>query len=409
MPASQISRLLFSVIAAVLVFVLVAHTGMFAVRHLRSSSNDKVGAYQALVLSNANIAFCYAREVANFVAYAFRLVSHDALLRPRGFFYSTAEYGVNWAVQHGVRERTGIDHARGFDLRWPALSAAAEAVDVAFVSGAARLAEPERPVRIWRGRLAEGASAEADSPSRQTVIDAIDRMTQRAVGRQLVGELANVVPEELGVPGIGLLAAAGTHLRELIWQAENATRGHGARQLTSDLEATPRVGVSPNAGSSSAEAPALRQEGAELPSPVDLNTPPPDIAGPSSSGEAGPSFVDRSLEDVGYLVLGWKHGCQPAPPFLIGALNRRGEVPRTPFERANLRIHGQTYTAYLAPGSGVQTLDNPLGGNIMLVPQPGNLGCSLADQRTAHIGESSSASGQADSGIGGGCRQDGAS
>lgn len=213
-PASQLLRLLFSVIAAVLTFVLAAHTGMIALWYLRTSSDDKVSAYQAVILSNGNTFYCYSREVVNLVAFVFELVSHDALLSRPGFAGSIVEYGGNWAVQRRARKRYRIDPARGSDLRWPLISALAEAVDVAFISAAARLAEPDRPVRIWRGRLAERASAEADPQSTLTNIDAIDRVTQRAVGRQLVGELSNVLPAELRLPLLGLLAA-GTHLREL--------------------------------------------------------------------------------------------------------------------------------------------------------------------------------------------------
>ncbi|MCP3476660.1 hypothetical protein NLM33_41570 [Bradyrhizobium sp. CCGUVB1N3] len=129
-PASQLSRLLPSVAAAVVTFGVAAHTGISALSHLRSSSKDKVKAYEAVILSNANTAYCYTREVANFVAYVFQLVSHDALVSWPGFAASIGEYGFNLSGQHRVRERNGIDHAGGFDLRWPAISAATEAVDV---------------------------------------------------------------------------------------------------------------------------------------------------------------------------------------------------------------------------------------------------------------------------------------
>ncbi|KRR09689.1 hypothetical protein CQ10_41215 [Bradyrhizobium valentinum] len=358
-PASQLTRLLPSLAAAVATFGVAAHTGISALSHLRSSSNDKVNAYKAVVRSNANTAYCYTREVANFVAYAVQLVSHDALLTPLGWAASTLEYGFNLAAQSSAL--SDIDQDRGFDLRWPAISAAADAVDVAFTSAAARLAEPDRPVEIWRRRLVEGTSAEGHPPSRPTVIDTIDRVTQRAVGRQLIGEIYH------SVPGIGPALAAGTHLRELTWQAERASRGGGNRTPPGDIEAPPPGGA-PNAGSSSG-SPTLRQEGTELPSAGDLNAPPADVAGPSSSAEAASSFEDRSLGEFGHLVgVGWEHRRDRVPPFLIAALNRRGDLPRIPLESTNLRIHGQIYTVYLEPGSGLPTIDNPLGGNIMLAP-----------------------------------------
>ncbi|MCC8960033.1 hypothetical protein H8B02_43505 [Bradyrhizobium sp. Pear77] len=354
-PAGQMIRLLPSVAAAFLAFGAAAHTGIGALSHLGSSSSGKVDAYEAVVRSNANIAYCYTREVVDFVARVFQLVSHDALLTQLGWAAGTVEYSLNLAAQSWAS--SDIDQGRSFDLRWPAISAAAEAVDVAFISAAARLAEPDRPVEIWRGRLAEGTSGERHATSRPTVIDTIDRVTQRAVGRQLVGEVRHYVPE----------LAVGTHLRELTWQAEHASRGGGNSTPPSDIEAPPPGGT-PNAGSSS-DSPTLRQEATELlPPPGHLNVPSADVAGPSSA-EAVSSFVDRSLGEYGHLVdLGWEHRRDRAPPFLIGALNRKGDLPRSPLQSTKLRIHGQIYTAYLEPGSGAPTIDNPLGGNIMLAP-----------------------------------------
>ncbi|WP_314962681.1 hypothetical protein, partial [Bradyrhizobium cosmicum] len=310
MPASQLSRLLPSLAAALATFGVAARTGMNAFSYLGNSSHHKVGAYEAVVRSNANIAYCYTREIANLVAHVFQLVSHDALLTGRGWAASSVEYGFSFAAQQRVLSAIGQD--RGFDLSWPAISAAAEAVDVAFTSAAARLAEPGRPVELWRGRLAEGTSAEADPPLRPTVIDAIDRLTQRAVGRQLVGDIGSSSPA----------LAAGTHLRELTWQAERASRGSGASTVPSDPEAPP-VGVSPNGGSSSGLQPPW-QEGTELSSPGDLYSTPPDVAGSSSSAEAASSFVDRSLGEFGRLVgMGWEHGRQRAPHLLVCALDDR--------------------------------------------------------------------------------------
>ncbi|WP_271539874.1 hypothetical protein, partial [Bradyrhizobium sp. CCBAU 45321] len=273
-PASQLTRLLPSLTAAAVTFGFAAHTGVNAFGHLGSSSHRKVDAYKAVVQSNANTAYCYTREVANFVAYAFQLVSHDALLNLRGAAASCAQNGVNSLIQQAIQgELNGRDPSQGFDLRWPAISAAAEALDVAVTCASARLAEPDRPVTIWRGRRGEGISAEEEPPSRLTVIDAIDRVTQRAVGRQLVGELSQVAPQELHHPKIGPVFATGTHVRELAWQAEGASRGRGASTAPSDLEA---FGAAPHAGRSGSPT----QDSTELPSLRELNPPPPDVAGP---------------------------------------------------------------------------------------------------------------------------------
>ncbi|MCP3476631.1 hypothetical protein NLM33_41370 [Bradyrhizobium sp. CCGUVB1N3] len=387
-PASQLLRLLFSAIAAVLTFVLAARTGMIALWYLRTSSDDKVSAYQAVILSNANTVYCYSREVMNLVAFVFELVSHDALLSRPGFAGSIVEYGGNWAVQRWARKRYRIDPARGSDLRWPPMSALAEAVDVAFISAAARLAEPDRPVRIWRGRLAERASAEADPQSTLTNIDAIDRVTQRAVGRQLVGEISNVLPAELRLPLLGLLAA-GTHLRELAWQAENASRGHGSGRLPSDLEALPLVGGPPNAGRSGVP-PTLRQEGQEgmeLPSRGDERpaTPgssaawshldlPTQLSDPAVDIQASVHAEDLPHADdfTNIVGLGWDHSCQSAPDVLIGSLNGKGLLPTSPLQsRAHIYIHGRPYTPQLGQGTGQATPNNPAGLGATLIPGRG--------------------------------------
>ncbi|MBB4383384.1 hypothetical protein [Bradyrhizobium sp. SBR1B] len=253
-PASQLTCLLSGLAAGVVTFGGAAHAGIRALSHLRSSSKDKVNAYDAVVRSNANTAYCYTREVANFVAHAFQLVSHDALLTPLAAAATTLEYGFNFALQQSILD--GMNQAGSSAHHWPSISAVAEAVDVAFTSGMARLAEPDRSVGIWRGRLAEGTSVEGHQPSRLSVIDAIDRVTQRAVGRQLVGEIHH------SMPGIGPVLAAGTHLRELTWQAERASRGVGNSTPPSDIESRSPGGTQ-HAGSRSGPLP-LRQNAAEF-------------------------------------------------------------------------------------------------------------------------------------------------
>lgn len=295
-PVSQLMRLVPSLLTAIATFGVAAHTGMRALSHLRSSSNAKVNAYEAVVRSNGNMAYCYTRELANLAAHGFQLVSHDALLTPLGALASSVEYGLNLLAQAMI----DIDPVGGFDLRRPAISAPAEAIDVAFTSGAARFAGPDRPVAIWRGRLAEGTSAETDPPSGLTIIGAIDRVTQRAAARQLIGEISNTISYESGRRPIQWLAV-GTHLRELMWQAENVSRSSGARRALGDIEAPPPVWVSPHAGSSEVTI-TPRQEGQEvieLPSRADLNAPPPDVsASPSSAEEGDTRFVDRSVRSL---------------------------------------------------------------------------------------------------------------
>lgn len=146
----------------------------------------------------------------------------------------------------------------------------------------------------------------------------------------------------------------GTHLRELMWQAENATCSSRAGRVPSDIEAPPPVCASSNAGSSEVTI-TLRQEDQEvmeLPSRGNLKGPQPDVtASPQSAEEGDLSFVDRSFRSLDIsLALGWAHHRDRAPPFQIVALNRRSDLPRSPHRSTKLRILGQIYTAYLEPG-----------------------------------------------------------
>ncbi|MCP3472403.1 hypothetical protein NLM33_18995 [Bradyrhizobium sp. CCGUVB1N3] len=94
----------------------------------------------------------------------------------------------------------------------------------------------------------------------------------------------------------------------------------------------------------------------------------------AGTSEASSSFVARlSASDFGSLVsLGWEHGIQPAPPELIRALDARGLLPG-PCRPTHLRILDRSYSAQWA-GRGrreVATLNNLLGGDVMLIPEPG--------------------------------------
>ncbi|MCP3477993.1 hypothetical protein NLM33_48930 (plasmid) [Bradyrhizobium sp. CCGUVB1N3] len=94
----------------------------------------------------------------------------------------------------------------------------------------------------------------------------------------------------------------------------------------------------------------------------------------AGTSEASSSFVARlSAADFGSIVgLSWEHGSQPAPPELIRALDARGLLPG-PCRPTHLRILDRSYSAQWA-GRGrreVATLNNLLGGDVMLIPEPG--------------------------------------
>ncbi|MCP3468027.1 hypothetical protein [Bradyrhizobium sp. CCGUVB23] len=94
----------------------------------------------------------------------------------------------------------------------------------------------------------------------------------------------------------------------------------------------------------------------------------------AGTSEASSSFVARlSAADFGSIVgLSWEHGSQPAPPELIRALDARGLLPG-PCRPTHLRILDRSYSAQWA-GRGrreVATLNNLLGGDVMLIPESG--------------------------------------
>ncbi|WP_157655707.1 hypothetical protein [Burkholderia ubonensis] len=161
-------------------------------------------------------------------------MSHHALLNGRGAIVSTGQYLVNALGQRAAQESMQLSQGAEFDIRWPAISAVAEVIDVATVAGASRFASPDAPVRFLRGRLSEQAPETPYSPP--TRDEVIDRVVQRGASRHLVAEVTQVVPREIGAalrPRLGEAAGAaarwggavlqsGTHLRELMWQAEAA-------------------------------------------------------------------------------------------------------------------------------------------------------------------------------------------
>ncbi|MCA6107968.1 trehalose-6-phosphate synthase [Bradyrhizobium sp. CNPSo 4026] len=103
-----------------------------------------------------------------------------------------------------------------------------------------------------------------------------------------------------------------------------------------------------------------------------------DSAGASSHLDQPRQFVDPAIDlraglpanDFGHLVdLGWKHGPQPAPDVLFGALNRIGALPRPCQLTTHFYIHGQPYTAQLGAGKREGTPNNPLGIDVILIPR----------------------------------------
>ncbi|MGY4431002.1 trehalose 6-phosphate synthase [Bradyrhizobium sp. F1.13.1] len=79
----------------------------------------------------------------------------------------------------------------------------------------------------------------------------------------------------------------------------------------------------------------------------------------------------RRLDDdfTNIIGAGWNHGSQAAPDVLLGVLNRMAAFPR-PFQATtSLYIHGHSYMAQLAAGTREVTLNNPLGVNVILIPQ----------------------------------------
>lgn len=231
-PASRLAQLSAGMGVALTTFLVASHSGLVALTQIGSASDYKVDAYKALVKSNGNSAYSYVREGVNLCARVAGLVSHDAMLSPRSVMVSSAQYLINSAGQEIARSSMATPSEGTIDFLWPSVSAAAEFVDVGFISGSARFSEPDRPIAFLGGRFSEHADTRRQPPL--TAAHAVDRLTQRAVGRQLVAEITRVVPFEAGAAlrphfgssagtvaswGAALLSAA-THLREPIWQAE---------------------------------------------------------------------------------------------------------------------------------------------------------------------------------------------
>lgn len=237
-PATQLIRLSAGMGVALATFMAASHTGVVALTHTGSLSVTKAQAYNALVKSNGNTACCYVREGVNLCSRALGLISHEAMVSPRGVIVSTSQYLLNSVGQELARSSLPPPRDDRIDLLWPCVSAAAEFVDVGCIAASARLAEPDRPVSLLGGRLHERAPQEPLHPPVQSLAQAADRLTQRAVGRQLVAEMTRIVPYEAGAllrPYVGNTAdtaanwsasvlAAATHLREPLWQAERVAQ-----------------------------------------------------------------------------------------------------------------------------------------------------------------------------------------
>ncbi|MCP3476544.1 hypothetical protein NLM33_40780 [Bradyrhizobium sp. CCGUVB1N3] len=146
--------------------------------------------------------------------------------------------------------------------------------------------------------------------------------------------------------------------------------GEGDQELIMSLLDDAAAESAPQHGASQVPPPFVGGTGDASP-PWDQATGRSSFAGTS---EASSSFVARpSEDDFGRLVgLGWQHGSQPAPHELIRALDTHGLLPG-PCRPTHLRIFDRSYSAqWAATGrSEVATLNNLLGGDVMLIPEPG--------------------------------------
>ncbi|MDQ0083791.1 hypothetical protein J2W35_004157 [Variovorax boronicumulans] len=242
-PAGLLCRAAISLAAGTSVLAAAAHTGLIALTHLGSDAPSKPDAYKAVWQSNGNAVYAYTREIVNAAIDGIGVVSHHAPLSGRGALVSTGQYLVNALGQRAAQEYMHLSQGTDFDIRWPAISAVAEVIDVATVAGASRFGTPDEPVRFLRGHLSERAPETPYRPP--TSLEVIDRVSQRGASRHLVAEATQVVPREIGAalrPRLGGAAEigarwggtvlqSGTHLRELMWQAEAAVMS--TRQVAS--------------------------------------------------------------------------------------------------------------------------------------------------------------------------------
>lgn len=236
-PAGQMAKIAATATAALATFAVASHSGWVALSHLGHTSAGKDQAYQVVTASNANTSYVWTRELMHCLLQRLGLVSHHAQVTPRGAAASSAQYLANSLLQQVTSSALHINKGGEFDLRWPILSAAAEAIDVSFITGAARFAEPQVPVTFFNHRWQENDSAEQPQHVDHLLsLRTFDLISQRSTGRHMVTEMARIMPYEVGLalrntygdgaPAFaawaGAVAGSATHLREPLWQAENA-------------------------------------------------------------------------------------------------------------------------------------------------------------------------------------------
>lgn len=230
-PASVIRRSMASIAAGAGVFVVAAHTGIIGLTQLGTHNPNKHNFYDALWKSNGNAAYAYTRELINAVIDGSGIGPRSALLGPKGFAVTTGQYLINSLGQRAAQDYLKTGKEPEFDIRWPAISAVSAIIDSATTATAARFSSPRENATFFRGSLSEGAKDDS-SHKWPTIKDSVERVMLRGGSRHLVAELASVIPLEIGKPisedtytalrWVGSVARSGTHVRDLIWQAEAA-------------------------------------------------------------------------------------------------------------------------------------------------------------------------------------------
>jgi hypothetical protein len=276
-PMSRLGRAAASATVAAGVFGLMAHTGLIALSQVHGNAPNKHEAYAATWNSVGNSLYGYARETVNAVIDGAGLISHHAPLTSRGAIASSAQYLPNALAQRAARHFMQPGQTAEFDWRFPYVSAAAEFVDVGTVALSARIGSPEQPVSFLRGRVAEqGGAASSAAHEAPTLLETLDRITQRASHRALVAEVFSVVPSEIGdalrpshgknastaAAWVGSTASPATHVREPLWQAESAVIRHAQaeRSRLEQLRATARTpGPGSNAPATASDADAASE------------------------------------------------------------------------------------------------------------------------------------------------------
>jgi hypothetical protein len=231
-PASVLRRAMGSIAVGTGVFVAAAHTGIIALTQVGTQSHNKHNFYDAVWKSNGNAAYAYTRELINAVVDGSGIGPRSALLSPKGFAITTGQYLINSLGQRAAQDYLKTGSGPEFDIRWPAISAASSIIDSAVTATAARFSSPREKATFFRGGLSEAATNDGSPHKWPTIKESAERIVLRGGSRHLVAELASVIPLEIGKPSgnatytaarwVGSVARSGTHLRDLVWQAEAA-------------------------------------------------------------------------------------------------------------------------------------------------------------------------------------------